>query len=62
MYPYNTTAIGPDRAMHRSEPSASIVAYIIGRYPQRYRPLKSIYAGAQNAINPSFSLHKTRNQ
>jgi len=59
---YNITAIGEDRATLGSDPSASIVAYSIGRYPQRYRLLKSIYAGVQNAINPFFSLLKPRNQ
>jgi hypothetical protein len=55
---YNITAIGEDRATLGSNPSVSIVAYSIGRYPLWYRPLKSIYAGVQNAINPSFSLVK----
>jgi hypothetical protein len=55
---YNITAIGEDRATLGSNPSVSIVAYSIGRYPLWYLPLKSIYAGVQNAINPSFSLVK----
>ena len=61
MHTYNITAIGEDRATLGSDPSASIVAYSIGRYPQEYRPLKSIYAVAQNAVNPPFSLLKPRN-
>ena len=56
MYMYNVTAIVGDRATLGNDPSASIVAYSIGRYRQWYGPLKSIYAVAENAINPSFSL------
>jgi hypothetical protein len=56
MYRYNSPAIGEDRATLGNDPSASIAAYSIGRYPEGRRPLlKSIYAVAQNAINPSFS-------
>jgi len=36
---YNTTAIGEDRATLGSDPSALMVAYSIGRYLQRCRPL-----------------------
>jgi len=36
---YNAIAIGEGRATRRSDPSALMVAYSIGRYLQRCRPL-----------------------
>lgn len=36
---YNASAIGEDRATLGGDPSALMVAYSIGRYLQRCRPL-----------------------
>jgi hypothetical protein len=61
MYGYNVIAIREDRATLRSDPSAPIAAYSIGRYPLWRRPFNQIYAGANNAINPFLSYRKSAN-